>query len=77
MEADATWLLGQDGHEIAGCCIQATTRDFARFGLFMLAGGVVNGENILPPGRIEAATVKQADIGTPRLWLRIPVVDPR
>lgn len=65
MEADATWLLGQDGHEIAGCCIQATTRDFARFGLFMLAGGVVNGESILPPGWIEAATFKQADIGTP------------
>lgn len=65
MEADATWLLGQDGHEIAGCCIQATTRDFARFGLFMLAGGAVNGESILPPGWIEAATVKQADIGAP------------
>jgi len=65
MEADATWLLGQDGHEIAGCCIQATTRDFARFGVFMLAGGVVNGESILPPGWIEAATVKQANIGTP------------
>lgn len=65
MEADATWLLGQDGHEIAGCCIQATTRDFARFGLFMLADGVVNGESILPEGWIEAATVKQADINSP------------
>jgi len=65
MEAGATWLLGQDGHEIAGCCIQATTRDFARFGLFMLAGGVVNGESILPEGWIEAATVKQADIDSP------------
>jgi CubicO group peptidase (beta-lactamase class C family) len=65
MEAEATWLLGQDGHEIAGCCIQATTRDFARFGLFMLAGGIVNGESILPPGWIEAATVKQADINSP------------
>jgi CubicO group peptidase (beta-lactamase class C family) len=65
MEAEATWLLGQDGHEIAGCCIQATTRDFARFGLFMLAGGIVNGESILPSGWIEAATVKQADINSP------------
>ncbi|MDP1555553.1 MAG: serine hydrolase, partial [Hyphomonas sp.] len=62
MEQDATWLLGQDGHEIAGCCIQATTRDFARFGLFMLAGGVVGGESILPEGWIATATQKQADI---------------
>lgn len=64
MQQDATWLLGQDGHEIAGCCIQAATRDFARFGLFMLAGGVVNGESILPEGWISAATVKQADINS-------------
>jgi CubicO group peptidase (beta-lactamase class C family) len=65
MEQDATWLLGQDGREIAGCCIQATTRDFARFGLFMLAGGVVDGESILPEGWIAAATKKQADINSP------------
>ena len=65
MEQDATWLLGQDGHEIAGCCIQATTRDFARFGLFMLAGGVVDGESVLPEGWIAAATQKQADINSP------------
>jgi CubicO group peptidase (beta-lactamase class C family) len=31
----------------------------------MLAGGIVNGESILPPGWIEAATVKQADINSP------------
>lgn len=62
MEQDATWLLGPDGHEISGCCIQATTRDFARFGLFMLGGGVVNGESILPEGWIAAATQKQAEI---------------
>lgn len=64
MEQDATWLLGQDGQEIAGCCIQATTRDFARFGLFMLAGGVAGGERVLPEGWIAAATQKQADINS-------------
>ena len=64
MEQDATWLLGQDGREIAGCCIQATTRDFARFGLFMLAGGVVDDESVLPEGWIAAATSKQADINS-------------
>ena len=39
MEQDASWLLGPTGHEISGCCIQASTRDYARFGLFMLGGG--------------------------------------
>ncbi len=32
MAAKATWLQGKTGHEIAGCCIQAATRDYARFG---------------------------------------------
>ncbi|WP_321489176.1 serine hydrolase [uncultured Hyphomonas sp.] len=61
MEQDATWLLGHDGHEISGCCIQASVRDFARFGQFMLEGGL----DVLPDGWIAAATVKQADIGSP------------
>ncbi|MFN3747503.1 MAG: serine hydrolase domain-containing protein [Sphingorhabdus sp.] len=65
MEQDASWLLGSTGHEISGCCVQASTRDFARFGLFMLGGGKVGGQSILPEGWIAAATTKQADIGNP------------
>lgn len=65
MEQDASWLLGASGHEISGCCIQASTRDFARIGLFMLGGGVVNGKAILPDGWMASATTKQADIGKP------------
>ncbi|NNE57773.1 MAG: serine hydrolase [Hellea sp.] len=56
MEAKATWLLSPDGEEISGCCIQATTRDFARFGQFILDGAMINGESILPKGWIEQAT---------------------
>ena len=63
MEQDATWLLGQDGHEISGCCIQAATRDFARFGQFILEGGVTADGALLPPDWLAQATVKQADIG--------------
>ena len=63
MEQDATWLLGSTGHEISGCCIQASTRDYARFGVFMLGGAKVNGANILPDDWIAPATSKQADIG--------------
>lgn len=70
MEAKATWLLGKSGHEIAGCCIQAATRDFARMGLLVLANGVVNnrrggGQQIVPPDWFAAATHKQKDIGEP------------
>lgn len=63
MEQNASWLLGSTSHEISGCCMQASTRDFARFGLFMLAGGRAAGKSVLPDGWIAAATTKQADIG--------------
>lgn len=63
MEQDASWLLGSTGHEISGCCIQASTRDYARMGLFMLGGGVADGNPVLPDGWIAAATTKQAEIG--------------
>eukprot|EP00903_Cladosiphon_okamuranus_P003410 g3408.t1 len=59
MQQHATWLLNQDGSEMSGCCVQAATRDFARYGLFMLEGGVINGERIVPEGWIEAATQNQ------------------
>jgi CubicO group peptidase (beta-lactamase class C family) len=65
MEARATWLKGKTGHEIAGCCIQAATRDFARFGLFVLAGGAAQGKPIVPPDWFAQATTRQKDIGVP------------
>jgi len=65
MERDASWLLNEDGTEISGCCIQATTRDFARFGQFMLDGAQVNGQQIVPDGWVEAATQKRIDNGDP------------
>lgn len=67
MERDASWLLGPTGHEISGCCLQASTRDFARFGLFMLGGGVADGKPVLPDGWIAEATTKYADTYTPGL----------
>lgn len=65
MEATATWLLGRTGHEIAGCCLQAATRDYARFGLFVLANGAVGGEQVVPSDWFAQATRKQKDIGDP------------
>lgn len=65
MEQDAVWMLGATGHEISGCCMSASLKDYARFGLFILGGGVAGGEKILPDDWLAAATTKQADIGFP------------
>ena len=51
MESDATWWLASpDGIEIAGSGFSATLRDYARFGLFILGGGRVGTDQVLPAG---------------------------
>jgi|SRR5579872_3463178 len=61
MEADATWWLASpDGMEIAGSGFSATLRDFGRFGLFFLNGGVAGGEQIVPEGWTREAGSRQA-----------------
>ena len=65
MASTATWLQGKTGHEIAGCCLQAATRDYARLGMFVLANGNVGGRQIVPPDWFDQATRKQKDIGQP------------
>jgi CubicO group peptidase (beta-lactamase class C family) len=61
MEADATWWLeSPDGLEVGGSGLSATLRDYARFGLFLLADGVAGGQRILPEGWVQtASSVKQ------------------
>ena len=57
MEDDATWWLeSPDGIEIGGSGISATLRDYGRFGLFMLNGGIARGESIFPDGWIAEST---------------------
>jgi CubicO group peptidase (beta-lactamase class C family) len=57
MEADAKWWLdSKDGHEIGGSGLSATLRDYGRFGLFLLNGGIAAGEAILPDGWTHEAT---------------------
>jgi CubicO group peptidase (beta-lactamase class C family) len=48
MEADGSWLKKDDGSEMAGCCIQARMRDFARFGQFVLEGAKAGGADVVP-----------------------------
>ena len=65
MEQQATWLLSKTGQEIGGCCMQASPRDYARMGQFILNGAMVNGQSIVPDDWLAQATTKQTDIGTP------------
>ena len=65
MEQQATWILSKTGQEISGCCIQAATRDFARFGQFILGGAQVNGQGILPDDWLPQATTARTGINVP------------
>lgn len=57
MEAAATWWLeSPDGLEVGGSGLSATLRDYARFGLFLLDDGVIDGRRVLPEGWVDAAT---------------------
>lgn len=57
MESDATWWLeSADGLEVGGSGLSATLRDYGRFGLFLLNGGVAGGDEVLPNGWIEDAS---------------------
>ena len=64
METDATWWLDSpDGHEIGGSGFSATLRDYGRFGLFFLNGGLVNGDSILPAGWLHEAGSPKTLVG--------------
>jgi CubicO group peptidase (beta-lactamase class C family) len=66
MEHDATWIVdrnGPDGMEMAGCCLNAALRDWARFGQLHAQDGVWRGERVLAEGWVAEATVP----GAPRL----------
>jgi len=62
MENNATWRLDRTGHEMAGCCLQMTLRDFARFGQFVLEDGGINGKSIVPNDWFNTATKIQVPL---------------
>ena len=65
MEQPATWLLSRTGNEISGCCVQVASRDYARFGLFVLDGAPVGGQSIVPDGWLAEATTERTGVGRP------------
>ena len=59
-EANATWMIDKGGYEAAFCCINATVRDYARFGMLLANYGALDGKQIIPAGWVKAATTAQA-----------------
>ncbi|MFN0178559.1 MAG: serine hydrolase domain-containing protein [Gemmatimonadales bacterium] len=56
MERAASWMIDRSQQELAGCCLQASLRDFARFGQFVLDGGRIDGRAVVPDGWFAEAT---------------------
>ena len=59
-EANATWLVDKGGYEATYCCLNATLRDFARFGMLLANYGALDGKQIIPAGWVKAATTPEA-----------------
>ena len=75
MEDDATWWLASpNGMEIAGSGFSARLRDYARFGLFFLNGGVAGGEHLLPDGWMQDGGVPEGTEGRQEARVRLLLV---
>jgi len=66
MGTDALWLKDEvDGTEAGGSGVSATLADYARFGQFLLGGGIAAGKPVLAEGWLTDATHTHSAIGVP------------
>ncbi|MFM6321437.1 MAG: serine hydrolase domain-containing protein [Microcystis panniformis] len=56
-ESDAFWLTDNHHTELTFCCLNATLRDYAKFGLLYLNQGYFNGRQIVPESWIKESIV--------------------
>jgi CubicO group peptidase (beta-lactamase class C family) len=56
MNADYQWWEDAVGNSLGYCCIDATPRDFGRFGLIFARNGEWNGQQLIPQSWIELST---------------------
>lgn len=54
-ESDAFWNTDRSGREFALCCLNATLRDYARFGRLYLEGGAREGRPVVPADWVAAS----------------------
>ncbi|MEM8798117.1 MAG: serine hydrolase [Pseudomonadota bacterium] len=55
-ESAAYWSMGREGPVLPFCCLNATLRDYARFGRLFLEGGARDGKAIVPRAWVETST---------------------
>jgi CubicO group peptidase (beta-lactamase class C family) len=65
MESEASWSTDKkkQGMEKAFCCLNATARDYAKFGNLYLHHGQWNGKQIIPEGWVKESTVADTTEG--------------
>ena len=59
-EADASWNIDRGGYEVAFIGVNATVRDYARFGMLLANDGALDGRQIIPAGWVRTATTAPA-----------------
>jgi CubicO group peptidase (beta-lactamase class C family) len=59
-EADASWIVDKSGHEVAFTGLNATLRDYGRFGALLANDGALDGRQIIPAAWVRAATSPSA-----------------
>ncbi len=66
MEHPASWSLDQrrNGREKAFCCLNATARDFAKFGRLYLHNGNWEGQQVVPEDWVKASTELNSEEGS-------------
>lgn len=60
-ESHATWLVDAAGHETGYAFLQATLRDWGRFGLLLANDGMAGGRALIPAQWVREATTVNAD----------------
>jgi CubicO group peptidase (beta-lactamase class C family) len=56
-ESDAFWLTDNHKTELTFCCVNATLRDYAKFGLLYLNNGHFNGRQIVPQTWVKESVI--------------------
>jgi hypothetical protein len=82
MERDGYWIMDgppEVGREFFGAGFNATLRDYGRFGLMILNGGVADGKQVVPNDWVKQATdgvhepiAPEAPLGYQYLWWTTP-----
>ena len=69
MPDDAKVLVDREGQAFTFCCLYATTRSYAAFGLMYARGGALYGRQLVPQDWVRRSTRLDADTGN---WANVP-----